>query len=86
MGTASLVISNEEMKYIMKIGESLEEFSLSIKGAYVTIENEQKEQKGLFLGMFSVTSNPGLLRKMQVVKLPELMKEQVELGKICTAA
>ena len=50
-GTATLIISNEEMNDIMKIVKSLKESSLSIKGVSKTIENEAKEQKGGFLEM-----------------------------------
>ena len=50
-GTATLIISNEEMNDIMKIVKSLKEPSLSIKGVSKTITNEAKEQKGGFLEM-----------------------------------
>ena len=46
-----MIISNEEMKDIMKKIKFLEGSSLSIKGASKTIENEAKEQKGGFLSM-----------------------------------
>ena len=46
-----LIISNEEMKDIMKIGKPLQESDLLIKDVGKTIENEAKEQKGRFLGM-----------------------------------
>ena len=46
-----MIISNEEMKNIMKKIKFLEGSSLSIKGASKTIENEAKEQKGGFLSM-----------------------------------
>ena len=64
--------------------DPLKNLVLSIKGASVMIENEQKERKGLFLGVFLGTSSPSILRKMQVWELPQLMKEQLELGRICT--
>ena len=44
----TLIISLDN---IMKMAKSLEESSLSIKGAGETIKNETKEQKGRFLGM-----------------------------------
>ena len=44
-GTATLIISNEEMKDIMKIIKSLEDSGLLIKGVSETIQNEAKEQK-----------------------------------------
>ena len=45
-GTTAIIISNVEMKKIMKIVNSLEEFVLLIKGVGEAIENEAKEQKG----------------------------------------
>ena len=50
-GMTTIVISNKEMKEIMKIVKSLEESALLIKGVRETIKNEAKEQKGRFLGM-----------------------------------
>ena len=47
----SLIISNEEMKDIVKIIKSLEESGLLIKRVSKTIKNEAKEQKGGFFGM-----------------------------------
>ena len=41
----TLIISNEEMKDIMKIVDSLERSSLLIKGGSKTIENETKNKK-----------------------------------------
>ena len=41
-GTSTLVISNEEMKDIMKIVQSLEDAGLLLKGITKTIENERK--------------------------------------------
>ena len=49
--TASLIISNEETEYIMKIIRSPEESGLLIKGISETIKNEAKEQKGGCLPM-----------------------------------
>ena len=52
-GKTMLIISNEGMEDIMKIGKSLEESGLFIKGVSETIENEAKEQKeGLLLMLF----------------------------------
>ena len=42
-GTTALIISNEEMKDIMKIVKSLEESGLLIKGTSEKIKNETKE-------------------------------------------
>ena len=46
----ALIISNEEMNYIMKIVKSLREASLFIKSISKTTKNEAKEQKVEFLG------------------------------------
>ena len=50
-GTTALIISNEEMKDIMKIVKSLEESESLIKGISETIKNEAKEQKRGFIPM-----------------------------------
>ena len=54
-GTTTLIISNEELKNIMKIVKSPEEFGLLIKGVSKAIKNETIVQKGGFLGMLSGT-------------------------------
>ena len=41
--TTTLIISNEEMNYIMKIVKSLEKYDLLIKDVGKTIKNEAKE-------------------------------------------
>ena len=43
--TAAIIISNEQMNYIMKIVKSLEESISLIKGVSETIRNKAKEQK-----------------------------------------
>ena len=43
-GFTTVIISNEEMNYIMKIVKCLEESGLLIKGVSETIKNEAKEQ------------------------------------------
>ena len=50
-GTTTLIISNEEMNYIMKIIKSHEESGLLIKGISETIKNVAKEQRGGFLSI-----------------------------------
>ena len=59
-GTRTLVISNEEINDIMKIGQPLEDFIL-LKGVTKTIKNETKEQKGGFLSMPLGTLGASLL-------------------------
>ena len=49
--TTAQIISNEEMKDIMKKVKYFEESGLLIKGVSETIKNEAKEQKGGFLRM-----------------------------------
>ena len=48
----TLITSNEEMEDIMKIGKSVEESGLIIKGISETIKDETKEQKGGFFCNF----------------------------------
>ena len=45
-GNTTLIISNKEMEYIMKIVESLEDSGLLTKGITETIENKKKGTKG----------------------------------------
>ena len=45
------IISNDEMKEITRIVNSLEDFGLLLKGVSQRIQNEAKEQKGGFLSM-----------------------------------
>ena len=46
-----LIVSNDEMKDILKIVKSLENSGLLLEGVSETIKNEAKEQKGGFLSM-----------------------------------
>ena len=48
---ANLIISNDEIKDILKIVKSLEDSGLLLEGVSETIKNEAKEQKGGFLSM-----------------------------------
>ena len=50
-GTATITVSSNEMKSIIKIVKSLENSGLLLKGIRETIENEAKEQKEGFLSM-----------------------------------
>ena len=54
MGTAT-IYSNEELKDIIKIIKSLEDSGSLIKSITKTVENEVKEQKGVFLDMLMAT-------------------------------
>ena len=44
-GTTTLIISNEEMNYITRIVQALEDSNILLKGVAKTIKNETKEQK-----------------------------------------
>ena len=62
-GITTLIISNEEMEYIMKIVKSeSEESSLLMKGVRETIKNQEKEQKDVFLPMLLGTLATSLLK------------------------
>ena len=67
-GSTALIISNEEVKDIMKIVKSLEESGLLIKGISETIKNETKEQKGGLLSMLLGTLAATLLGSSLVGK------------------
>ena len=62
--TTTLIISDNEMKDIIKIFKSLEDHGLLLKGVSKTIQNEakQKNKKGGFLGMLLGTLDASLLR------------------------
>ena len=62
-GMTTLIISNEEMKDIMKTVKSLEESSLLIKGISETIKNKANEQKG-FLNLLLGTLGASLLENL----------------------
>ena len=49
--TTTLIISNDEMKGILKIVKSLEDSGLLLKGVIETVKNKAKEQTGGFLSM-----------------------------------
>ena len=59
-----LIISNKERDDFMKIVKSLKESSLLIRGVIETIENEAKEQKGVFLNVLFRTTGASLLRNL----------------------
>ena len=60
-GATTVVSSNEEMNYIMKIVQALEDSNILLKGMTKTITNETKEQKGRFLNMSLGTLGASLL-------------------------
>ena len=60
-GMTTLIISNEEMRDIIKMVQSLKESRLLLKGVRKTMKNEGKWQKCRFLSMFSCTLSASLL-------------------------
>ena len=60
-GTTTLVISNEEINGIIKIGQALEDSNILWKGVTKTIKNEIKEQKGGALEILFGTLGASLL-------------------------
>ena len=60
-GTATLIISNEEINDIMKNVQALEDSNILLKGVTKAIKNETKEQKGGFLSMLLGTLGASLL-------------------------
>ena len=63
-GVTIFILSNEEMHGFIKIVKSLEESGLIIKEVSETIKNEEKEQKGGFLGMILGTLSVSLLEDL----------------------
>ena len=58
---AALMISNDEMKDIIKIVKSLKDSGLSLTRVSETVQNEAKEEKGGFLSILLVTLGANLL-------------------------
>ena len=59
-GATTLIISNDEMDYIL-IVKYLENFGVLLKGVSETIQHEAKEQRGGFLSMLLGTLGASLL-------------------------
>ena len=57
----TLIISNDEINDIIKIIKSLEDSGLFIKGVTETVQNEVKEEKGLFVSALLGTLGASLL-------------------------
>ena len=57
----TLIISNNDIKDIIKIVKSLEDSGLLLEGVTRTVQNEVKEQKGAFLSMLLGTLATSLL-------------------------
>ena len=58
---ATLIISNNEIKDLIKIVKSLEDSGFLLKGVTESVQNEIKEQKGGFLSMLLGTLGASLL-------------------------
>ena len=65
---ATLIISNDEMRDIIKIVKSLEDSGLLIKRVTETVQSEVKEQKGEFFSMLSGTVGASLLESLSIGK------------------
>ena len=57
----TLIISNDEINYIIKIVASLEDSSLLLKSIAETVQNEVREQKGGIRSMLFGTLGASLL-------------------------
>ena len=66
--TTTLIISNDEMEDIIKIVKSLEDSGLLLTGVTETVQNEVKEQKGVFLSMLLGTLGASLLGNILTVR------------------
>ena len=62
------IISNDEIKDIIKIVKSLEDSDLLLKGVTETVQNEVKEQKGGFLSALLGALGPSLLGDLLIDK------------------
>ena len=75
-----LIISNEEMKGIMKIFKSLEESDLLREAVSESIKTEAKEQKGRFLGLLLVTLAVTTIQNTLAGKAKILGLEMIRAG------
>ena len=67
-GTTTVIISNEEIKDIIKIIQALEYSHIWLKRVTEIVKNETKEQKGGFLSMLLSTLGVSLLGNLLVGK------------------
>ena len=61
--TTTLIISKDELEYIIKIVKTLEDSGLLLKGVSETIQNKVEKQKGGSISMLLGTSGGSLLGK-----------------------
>ena len=64
----TLIISNKDIKDLIKIVKSLEDSNLLLKGVTESVQNEIKEQKGGFLSMLLGTLGASLLGNLLIDK------------------
>ena len=67
-GTTTLLISNDEMKDILKIVKPLDDSGVLLKGVSKTVKNEAKVQSGGFLSMLISTLASSLLTDILLSK------------------
>ena len=77
-GSGTTTFSNEEMNYIMKIVQALEDSNILLRGVTKTIKNETKEQKREFLNVLLGTLRASLLGDLLTKNLSG--KETVRAG------
>ena len=65
----TLITSNDEVDDILKIGKSLEDSGVLLKGVGETIQNEAKEQRERFLSMLLCTLGASLLGDLLIKNL-----------------
>ena len=66
---AVLIISNDEMKDIIKIVKSVKDSGVLLNGVTETVQNEVKEKKGGSLSILLGTLGAILLGKFKVIKV-----------------
>ena len=83
--TTTLIISNKEINYIMKIIQALEDSKILVKGITKTIKNETKEQKGFLsmsLGTLEASLLGNLLAEKGIVRASYGKKKGKELSEL----
>ena len=78
-----LIISNDEIKEIIKVVKSLEDSGLLLKGVSETVRNEAEEKKGGFLSMLLGTLSASLLGNVLTSKgvIAKSVSEETKLKK-----
>ena len=89
-GTATLIISNDEMNDIIKIVKSLENSGVILKGVSETIQHEAKEQIGGFLSVLLGILGASLLGNLLtggkgVIRAGEGIKKKIKFTNTISA-